>query len=212
MTNFVDGDLETADILIYGTKAYLNEDDVNSQMKDFTKDMLPDSLAFFTKMMLLQKSLARNRALQLADGALRKVRSLWQEDTIRKLDSIGDFQHAPNVMRRFLMAEPTIRALWQKQLCDGYDDIMEDTRGKADNEVQEYRQVMNGMIVSDNLDEDLDHSYTIYDYHEDQLIEPSQRLSSSDQLDIYSSWQALKHYVAVGEEDPTSESNGFLSQ
>lgn len=208
MAEFIDGDLETADLLIYGTQSHLSEDLVNNQMNKFMDNLLPSSVAFFTSVMNLQKQMAKNRAIQIAKGAFRKARSLWQENDIRELNDIGDFQHAPDRMKRFIMAEPTIRALWQRQLCDGYNDICEDTRELSGSELKEYRQVMSGMIETDN--EDFDHSYTIYDYDEDYL-DPKEIITAKEQLDIYSSWQNLRSLIALGEEDPTSETNGWLS-
>ena len=139
MTNFIEGDLETADLLIYGTKSQLNEDFVGEQKDNFMSNMLPDSVAFFTNVLQLQKQIAKNRAIQIAKGAFRKVRSLWNEDDIRELTTIGDFQNAPEKMKRYIMAEPTVRALWQKQLCDGYGDYCENNRDKSGEELIEYR-------------------------------------------------------------------------
>lgn len=207
MAEFLNGDLETADLLIYGTQKHLSEDLVNNQMNNFMDNLLPSSVAFFTSMMTLQKQMAKNRAIQIAKGAFRKARSLWQENDIRELKAVGEFQHAPEKMRRFIMAEPTIRALWQAQLCDGYNDLCDDERKLSGDQVGEYRQVMDGVLERQDTDSEYDYIIKQYDDIEDN----KNRISIEEQFDIYSSWQHLKSLIALGEEDPTSETNGWLS-
>ena len=208
MSNYIEGDLETADLLIYGTKSQLNEDLVEEQKDNFMSNMLPDSVAFFTKVLQLQKQIAKNRAIQIAKGAFRKVRSLWNENDIRELTTIGDFQNPPEKMKRYIMAEPTVRALWQKQLCDGYDDYCENNRDKSGEELVEYRNVMNGMILTE--DDEYDHTFTIYDDPIDNY-EPENKISTAEQFEIFNTWQNLRTLIAKGEEDPTSGSNDWLS-
>ena len=208
MANYIEGDLETADLLIYGTKSQLSEDLIDEQKEKFMDNLFPDSVAFFTKILALQKQMAKNRAIQIAKGAFRKARSLWQDDDIRELKSIGEFQNAPDRMKRFVMAEPTIRALWQRQLCDGYNDFCEYNRDQSGDDLKEYRLVMNGMVITDN--EELDHEYVIYDNPLDQM-DKADIITTTEQHEIFDSWRNLRTILAKGEEDPTSESNGWLS-
>ncbi len=207
MVDVIDGDLDTVDAVLYGEQNHVNEDIVSSMQKNFMNDMLPSSVAFFTSMFALQKQLSLNRAIDLAKAGTRKIKSLWNDNEIRELQSIGDFQHAPDCMKRFIMAEPTIRAMWLKQLCCGYNDISNYNKDQSGDDLFEYREVMDGVMQMQPEDSKYDYVITHYDYPEDHLED---RISIYKQFNIYHSWQNLRELIHKGEEDPTSEVNGYL--
>ncbi len=111
-------------------------------------------------------------------------------------------------MKRYIMAEPTIRALWQRQLCDGYNDFCEHNRKQSGEELVEYRTVMNGLYVADS--DEYAHEMTIYDDPMD-VYDVDNNISAAEQFEIHNTWENLRVIIAKGEEDPTSESNGWLS-
>lgn len=60
-----------------------------------------------------------DNALRAARAAVRSVQTMWDADVIRVLSSIAQMQHAPVVMQRYIMADPTIRTMFLAQQLDG---------------------------------------------------------------------------------------------
>jgi hypothetical protein len=151
-------------------------------------------------------------AMRLATAATRKLRSLWNENSIQVLTDVGDFQYAPLVMQRYIMAHPTTRRLYQQERCDGYSDTYVDIHiGDVGEDHYDYRRVMDGVVVfSDEEDEngDLDWSSTTY---LDELDEDDEELEFESQLDIIQSWETMdEHYKSGKTDDLTSKYNAEL--
>jgi hypothetical protein len=115
-------------------------------------------------------------------------------------------QNASLTMQRWIMAEPTVRTLFHKQLCDGYSDTYVDMYpGRVGEDHYDYRRVMNGVVVPHE-----ERGGDATTYMED-LIPDDVELDLNDQIDIISSWQFIQAKVAERNEDPTSKYNGTLS-
>lgn len=212
MATLIEGDSATFDSLLYGTQPQVTQEFVEQERARFQSFSTPMTVTFFQKAMELETAMRDNKAVQLASAAARKVRSLWQSDDIRRLATVADFQHAPQCMRRFIMAEPEVRNLWQKNLCSGYDDQFEDFREEKGEYVVEYRQVMDGMVIDNPNPAEDEHEWECVTYGDDELenLEPMLQISIDDQFDIVESWDKLKDILAMGKEDPTSEINASL--
>lgn len=152
-----------------------------------------------------------SNAMRAIRAVGRAVRSLWQLDEIKELIDIGQLQHAPLSMQRYLMAEPTIRGLYQQQRVDGYSDTYVDIfPGTIGEEHYDYRRVMDGIVVEDaEPDENGEYGWTATSYLE-ELLPDEPDLLLVEQLDILASWGGLKAAVEKGGEDPTSKFNADL--
>ena len=61
-----------------------------------------------------------NDPWRVARAALNAVASMWGTDEIREIVEYSQLQNAKPTMQRWIMANPTIRALYHEQRCDGY--------------------------------------------------------------------------------------------
>ena len=207
MAKFITADLDTFDRIIYGRKLPVSTEYLQRQRESFYNNSTPASAQFLQSAMEMDGRLRRSAAISMAKAAVRKVRSIWDSDAIRTLVNISDFQQAPDSMKRFIMAEPTTRALWQKQMCDGYGDVMEFERELSGEEVLEYRQVTDGII---NLSpDDEEYEWECHSYCEEEL-EEDMKIITSEQMEILETWDNLKGHIEAGEEDPTSPDGGWL--
>lgn len=154
----------------------------------------------------IYQSIDQSEALRFARAVGRRCRSMWEVDEIRVLSDIGQFQHAGVTMQRWVMAEPTIRALYHEQRCDGYSEQYHDYYpGLIGDSHYDYRRVMNGVVESD--DPELD--WKAVQYFEELLPEDSELLHD-EQVEILDTWRMLKHHILHGKDDPTSVWNAEL--
>lgn len=139
-------------------------------------------------------------------AAMRKFDNYWVADMIQQLKDIGQFQHAPTKMVRYLMAEPETRQRFYNDRCEGYGDNYVDLYpNRIGDDDPVYRKVMEGIWVEDEKGE---MSYTEYWPTEEGDLEED--LEFSEQLDVIHSWTKLKDFLSKGVEDPTSPYNGRL--
>lgn len=146
---------------------------------------------------------------QLVQATGRYVDTIWLPNEIQQLYNIGQLQHAPQVMVRWLMAEPSIRTLYHRGEAEGYGDRYNDLEpNRVGEKHRDYRIVMDGMVVQDEVGEYYSTQYhpeTDFEYTPDE-----DQLSFIDQSNIMKSWQLMKHYVDVRKEDPSSGFNAQL--
>lgn len=183
-----------------GTQQFLqNQLSINTQM------LTDAGSRFMSKGREIYERISGSEAARLARAASRAVRSIWQRDEIRELMTVGEFQHAPNSMQRFIMANETIRRLFQQQRCDGYSETYMDTEPGAIGEAHyDYRRATNGMVM-----EAADGSFYATTYFDD-LLEEDRELMLDEQIDIQHSWSRIVEMVRRGGEDPTSRFNADL--
>lgn len=149
------------------------------------------------------------RMQQMAQAAYRTVTNYWRHDMIQPLTTIGQLQHPPDVMIRWLMAEPTTRALYHQGQCEGYEDRYIDHMPNAIGE-----EHIDYMLVNDGVfHENAEYGMQATEYFAEALPEYDpdyDRLTFLDQDAILTSWEHLAHQIDLGGDDPTSKWNSEL--
>lgn len=139
-------------------------------------------------------------------AALRSLDNLFTIDAIQYLNEIGTIQHAPEVMRKYIMANPRVRRRYHEQRIDGYGENYTDRYpGQVEHEDPVYRSVMDG-IVQQN--EEGDCWYWDYDVAGDDYNE--QDLTLEEKYEILDTWVAVDHLLDENQSDPTSQFNNNL--
>lgn len=117
------------------------------------------------------------------------------------IDTFEGLQNANVAMQRWIMAEPTIRAIYLEQNCNGYGkeyiNLSGDTVGE---ENYDYRRVMNGILTIDEND------YNTAPTYIDDLIEGDRELELYEQDRVIQTWQAMRHIMATCKYDFTKNS------
>ena len=147
MATFIDGDNSTFDMLVYGNRSFGSDQFIQNQRDILSTFTSPNVAGFFQRAFELEHAMVENRAYQMASASMRKIASVFQDDAIRCLTDLGEFQHAPASMRRFIMANPVVRNMWKEQRCDGYNDFSEYNQELDDEDNLDYCQVMDGVPV-----------------------------------------------------------------
>lgn len=205
MANFMQGDTNTADYLVYGmpsanTLNYIQQEvqSLNHTFGEFGSNVYNRAMESFT----LFNS---DESMRLARAATRAVVNLWEEDTIRPLNSIGEFQWAGYQMQRWVMAAPDIRHLYHSGEVEGYSDTYVDFEpNKVGEDHYDYRRVMNGIV---EVEENGDWHYTTYC---EDLEDGDRELDLDEQADILMCWNNLRNLIEDKKDDPTSRWNAAL--
>lgn len=195
------------DALAYGEKHQNTQNFLRQQVESTSHYLADASNTFFQGAQAIYDSISGSEALRAAMAARRSAGSVWQKQTIRKLETIGDFQHASTTMRRWLMAEPTVRKMYKEQRIEGFEGIYTDPfedQGAGEDHY-DYRRVMDGMVVMDD-DNDTWQATTYYD----ELLEEDRDLDILEQADIIDSWSNIVKLIRNGGDDPTSRWNAAL--
>lgn len=171
----------------------------------FLSNLLPTSQTIFKGLtdgifgaIDYQEAFRRGRAFG------RRVATLFMADEIQQFSKIAEFQHAPPVMQRWIMAEPTVRQLYLDQKVDGYSDTYTTTDHNVGMMHEDYQKVIDGVYREDeNGDIVITEFYNLYE-------EDERPLDLMEQVDILNTWDMLKSYLAKGGDDPTSKYNASL--
>lgn len=202
------GGVSDFDALMYGQKhqGTLNFLQNNIQQLAQMSHTLTDAgRQFFAGAAQRFEELNSAEAMRLARAAVRRAGSVFQRDEIRSMWELPQIQNAPLTMQRWIMAEPTVRQMYQEQRCDGYSETYVDMHpGAIGADHYDYRRVTNGIIVDDE-----EHGWkaTIY---LDELIEGDRDLTLDEKVDILTTWDIVSSLMKEGSEDPTSSWGGKL--
>lgn len=204
MANFHSGGLDTFHALTFSEPHPATLSFLENMASAPSQAISDAGREFMDKAWDTYQQVSGSEAMRRLRGAARQVASSWQRDIIRPLNTIADFQTAPNVMRRWMMAQPDIRKLYHQGRCDGYSDTYRDNQpGQIGEDHYDYRRVMNGIV-----EEDSDGFY-FTEYLED-IYEGEKEFLAEEQFDIVNSWKQMAMLVAQGEDDPTSKWNAKL--
>lgn len=133
----------------------------------------------------------------------RRIGSVWQQDIIRDLSSIGDFQNAPSSMLRWLAAAPEVKEQLNYGRLAGWEDrYTNESTSEVGESHRDYRLLMDGVY------QDIDGEFQAIEYH-DELFEGEEELDIAERGIILSAQQRLIRYMTESQEDPTSRYNLF---
>lgn len=146
-----------------------------------------------------------DNALRAARAAVRTVQTMWDADVIKQLTTIAQMQHAPIVMQRYIMADPTIRTMFLRQQLDGYSDTYQNIHGNViGHEHYDYRRLNNGIV-----EERDDGGWEAWTFFE-ELLEGDHELRFDEQMDLKDSISNIIREIRKRRDDPTSKHNASL--
>lgn len=166
------------------------------------------SRAFLQQAQTIYQESQSAEAMRLARLALEKAHGIRQLDVVRPIWELGQLQNAPQVMQRWIMAEPFVRQMYIEQRIDGYSGSYVDIRpGEVGADHYDYRRVMNGVMVVH--DETAETDWTVTAYFDP--VEPNDiELVPAQQHDIVSTWDVVRACIKHGVDDPTNQGGGKL--
>lgn len=207
MARIIDGDVSTFNALAYGEKHLGTQQFLYSHMENMSHVLTDAGRRFFDASREVFQQMEKTRTGRLIKAAQRAVGSIWQSDEIRYLCTVGEFQWAPEKMRRYIMAQPEVRQMYHEQRLEGYEGWYKDAYPTDIGETHwDYRRVMNGVVVEG--EGELDWTASTYYEDGDYTLEPD--MDFLDQVDVLDSWNTVVHLIRQGGDDPTSHWNSSL--
>ncbi len=165
---------------------------------------------FFTPLEEVYDRFNGAEAMRMARATVNKIKGLFKKDIVRSMWDVSEMQQATPMMQRFIMAEPTVRALYHRQGCDGfsptYVDMYPDAVGVNH---YDYRQVKNAIVQELPPDENGEGDWKVQFFFDD-LVEGDRELTLDEKSDILSTWDMVRAIVEQGDDDPTSPFAGKL--
>lgn len=202
----IDGGSQTFDALAYGDPHPGTVAFFQNQMENLSQYAGQVGEQFIQSAQDLYSRFNHSTAMRYARAAKRSLGSIFQNDAVRQLASIAELQQAPPVMQRWIMAEPTTRKMYHRQMVEGYEGSYKDA---FPNDVGEshydYRRVMDGLVVDDPDTEDW-----VATTYLDEIFEGDHELEIDQQADIFYTWKMTKARILHGGSDPTSRWNADL--
>lgn len=204
MVNIVYGDSDIFDAVVYGESHPSNLQYFQNQISSVSNTLTEIGQSFFANTQKMYDDINGSEAMRRVRAATRTVKSLFAPEIISSLIDIGQLQHAPLMMQRYIMAEPTVREMYQKQIIEGYGDTYYDANpGTIADTHYDYQRVMHGVV------KETDYALDVTFYMNEE-VEGDRDLTLPEKQDIMISWDSVKYWMSVGIDDPTSKSNNKL--
>jgi hypothetical protein len=189
MAQVLAGGNDAFDALAYGRPHPGTMQFLETQLSHMSQSLTQAGQQFMAGAAEVYDRLNGATAMRILRAAGRAAKSIWQSEDIKALFDIGQFQHAPLVMQRWIMTEPSVRGLYHAQRCDGYSDTYVDLHPHDIGEAHyDYRRVMDGMVVMGTGE---DEGWSSTTYFEDTVADEIP-LSFEDQNDILQTWEAIR--------------------
>lgn len=204
------GDASDEYAMLYSTPHQNTLNFLQEQMEQASQRIVGAGQAFYQRATSIFDRFNSEEAIQQAKAARRAHGSIWDMDEISALTDLDSIRSANNAMRRWVMANPTVRRLSRQQLVEGYDGYYKDPfPDDTGEEHYDYRRVMNGIVV-DKVDEEGEDYWEATTYLDD-LLPDDHELDIEEQVDILSTWKAVENLIKRKKEDPVSVWGADLS-
>ena len=194
----IDGcNTNTFNSLIFPDKNPVNLDYIRNQLQGFGDSMANVGNGFLQRARSLYENINDAESMRAARAALRYAKGIFREDRIYVPKTITELREAKPIMQHYIMAEPTLRGMYHKQVVDGFSDTYTDLEPDSIGEGHSfYRDVMSGIVVDNE-----DGGWTATNYFSEELGS-GRVLLFEEQMDILSTWDLVR--MALGDSlDPT---------
>lgn len=203
--NYAFGAADAFDALVYPQQHPDTVRFLESQVSSIANTLTDAGYAFMQRSREAFDKYNGSAAMRFAREVMQSVKNIFETPCIKPLWVLKEMQGASLLMQRWVMSNPVVRELYHAQRCDGYSETYVDMApGLSGDDHYDYRRVMDGAVV---FDENGDWSSTQY---LDELIEGDRDLLHEEKVDILNTWNAMNLLIALGADDPTSSSGGYL--
>lgn len=201
----VDGGDVAWGAIAFGEQNPINLNYFKNQFNSLTTGLNDYARSFYSEVGNIVDKFTNSDAVRSVRNALKSAASLFNNDIIKPLYEMEEFQTATVRMQRWIMANPVVRQSFIEQKCDGFSDSYVDIYpGKIKETHYDYRRVMDGVVEFDEEDNDF------YKHFYEDLVEGDKELSSYEKRDILQTWEIVEAYMKKGAQDPTSQFGASL--
>jgi hypothetical protein len=199
MAQFYEGGAAMYDALVYARPHENTLQFLNHQAQNFYGALTEAGRQFTESARSFYDSIGLSYSAKQLRALGRMVTGIWQTDDVRPLYTLEEFQQAPPVMRRWIMAEPTIREMYHQQRVEGYNNLYVDMYpNDVGPEHYDFRQITSGVVK-----EKEDGSWVARTYYEEKHDRDSTP-TMMEKIDIHTTWDRLRGLLKHPTNDPTS--------
>jgi len=142
-------------------------------------------------------------------GMYRSLKGIHRPNVIYSIDTLEECRLAKPIMQRYIMAEPTLREIYHRQMCDGYSDSYVDIWPTLKGQDHpDYRKVMSGAVQLIDEKGNTDKGWRVTMYADD-LDEGDRMLEPDEQFVCRSAWDVVRDAIEQ-KIDPTNIFGGEL--
>lgn len=195
------GHASAFDALLFQDQSPMVDQYIQQQLSNFSHTLTDIGRKFVETSRALYDKVNDSNAVRLAKAAVRMAKGMFHPNAIIPLETIEDLRAAQTMMQRYIMAEPTLRQQYHKQLVDGFSDTYSDIDpGQVGLSHYDYRRVMNG-VVQDTVEEDGTDGWVSMNFYED-LRGEDRELDFTEQHAILRTWDVVRMALAA-QRDPS---------
>lgn len=194
---------------LFGAMAYarLHPNTINylqQQTSQTMGNLTANAMNMFNNVSNVFKSFDYDSFIRTSRAAVRAIGNMWQHEGIMPIDTIGGLQQASLEMQRWLMAEPTLRAAFIDQRCDGYHETYIDKDpGVMGVNHYDYRRATNHVFMP------VGNTMVASSYME-PIRDGDRELHVTEQADISIAWHYMREAMLANKDDPSSRTNSRL--
>jgi hypothetical protein len=202
--NVIRGGTHEFDSILYPQQNQRNDDYIKQTLMNIPTTLVNAGTDLFTRALETYKTINSSEMVTRARNALRAAKGVLSNNTIIPLLDVSSMQSASLFMQRWIMAEPTIRNIYNEQLCDGYSSTYQDMHpGDIGEDHYDWRRVMDGVVQYNEKS-------SFVKFYIENLVEGDRELIHDEKVDILSTWDIMKMAVSSGMEDPTDPFGGKI--
>lgn len=182
---------------------------IASQFQAGLQSLSESSRAFAERAAALSKQYFTSHAAMAARRIMRELTNIGNNQYLQLVNTAQDVRSANRVSQRYFMANPVLRSLYHRQLCDGYSDTYVDVHPKDIGEDHyDYRRVMNGVVQEEGSVEDGTYRWYVRMYPDD-LAEGDRELDPEERHMVLRGWDLIEAMIQA-KQDPTDIFGGSL--
>lgn len=198
MSGIIDGGRIAFRAMAFGRPSQQKIEFLQRQFEDPSRAMLYADRSFFDRSRQLFENNFSDEVMWEYDRVLESHKRTWDEDDMRPLRTLEDFQFAKPGMQRWMMANPRLRQLQRQGRISGWAGSYFDHSPKVEaRKHHDWRLIMSGMEQQDENGE------TVFITYMDEALPGDEQLHFSDKKIIRSNWEELEHLLDTQRKDPT---------
>lgn len=201
------------DTMLFGAPDQRSVDIIKDRLREFGSRIADTARESYTRAMETFERYNGETAMRRARELSRRAAHIVKQDVIREMRSIADFQSAQPRMIRELMAEPTLRRMYQRQECEGYSGSYIDMfPGDIGHDHYDYQRVMDGVFLEDDEDPNSVNGPMFVQYFmEGDELEGDYKHDIDTVGIIVQAWKDQRRTLLAGIHDTSSISGAKLS-
>ena len=152
--------------------------------------------SFFDRSSKYRERTSFDQAMAMREQVHHATNLLFSDDDFRYLDDLIGVQIAKPKMRRYILANPSLRKMYREKRLSGWERTIDDDTSIPVDETPEYLHITNNVLIGNKF---VTTSNDLLDIYEEK--EP---MTLSDKASVMMTWERIDNIIKFDKLDPTS--------